>query len=356
MAAAAPEAETSLFATTLVLTIIGMSLIVWVAIVTRLVRREPLMPLWPRRAVPWSWLFTLAAFLLYIAVSVAVLMLARFLSGGGLLVAEPQTTEELTPLLASTAVAGAISTVLTLLALMMAAGASKIDLGFDTRWLKQDLLYGLAGFVTVVPVVFFIKWILLPFSQENHPLERMVREHPTPSLLFWTVVVAVVAAPWVEEFLLRVVFQGWLERCFFFRQAPQQSEALDVVDAVLVSSQPSESPFSDSRDSPNPYATPLTDFGTAQYPPSAFQATGEPEPAELHEQIVPLGWRAAAPILISSIVFAGMHVGHGIDPIPLFFLALVLGWLYQRTHRLWPCVVLHTALNATSVALLFSML
>jgi membrane protease YdiL (CAAX protease family) len=37
----------------------------------------------------------------------------------------------------------------------------------------------------------------------------------------------------------------------------------------------------------------------------------------------------------------------------LFVLALVLGWLYQRTHRLWPSVALHTALNATSVAMLF---
>ncbi|MCE9554294.1 MAG: hypothetical protein K8T91_13085, partial [Planctomycetes bacterium] len=219
LAAATPEAEASLFATTLVLTIIGMSLIVWVAIIMRLVRHEPLMPLWPRRAVPWSWLFTLAAFLLYILVSIATLVLMRFATGGGPIVVEPQTTQELTPLLASTAVAGAISTVLTLLALVTAAGATKIDLGLDSRWLKQDVFYGLAGFAAAVPVVFLIKWLLLPFSKENHPLEKMVREHSSPALLFWTVMVAVVAAPWVEEFLLRVVFQGWLERCFFPRQA-----------------------------------------------------------------------------------------------------------------------------------------
>lgn len=39
------------------------------------------------------------------------------------------------------------------------------------------------------------------------------------------------------------------------------------------------------------------------------------------------------------------------DPIPLFFLAIGLGVLYARTHRLAPCVVLHAALNATSLAL-----
>ncbi|MCE9552326.1 MAG: CPBP family intramembrane metalloprotease, partial [Planctomycetes bacterium] len=181
-------------------------------------------------------------------------------------------------------------------------------------------------------------------------------EHSSPALLFWTVMVAVVAAPWVEEFLLRVVFQGWLERCFFPRQALLQPVESDPVDAVLVPAQTDEAPIAGSLDSSNPYATPLPDYGTFQHPPSGFAGPREPDPEEPHEQIVPPGWRAAPPIIISSIVFAGLHIGHGIDPIPLFFLALVLGWLYQRTHRLWPCVVLHTALNATSVALLFSSL
>jgi membrane protease YdiL (CAAX protease family) len=39
------------------------------------------------------------------------------------------------------------------------------------------------------------------------------------------------------------------------------------------------------------------------------------------------------------------------DPLPLFFLALVLGTLYYRTHRIVPSVVLHVALNGTSLML-----
>lgn len=39
------------------------------------------------------------------------------------------------------------------------------------------------------------------------------------------------------------------------------------------------------------------------------------------------------------------------DPLPLFFLALVLGALYYRTHRIVPSIVVHAALNATSLAL-----
>jgi membrane protease YdiL (CAAX protease family) len=38
------------------------------------------------------------------------------------------------------------------------------------------------------------------------------------------------------------------------------------------------------------------------------------------------------------------------DPIPLFFLAIALGTLYQRTHRLVPSIVLHALLNSSSVA------
>ena len=40
---------------------------------------------------------------------------------------------------------------------------------------------------------------------------------------------------------------------------------------------------------------------------------------------------------------------YSLDPIPLFFLALIFGVLYHRTHRLAPSLLLHMAFNATSV-------
>ncbi len=42
------------------------------------------------------------------------------------------------------------------------------------------------------------------------------------------------------------------------------------------------------------------------------------------------------------------------DPVPLFFLALVFGLLYRRTHRIAPSLVLHMAFNATAVVLMFA--
>ena len=41
------------------------------------------------------------------------------------------------------------------------------------------------------------------------------------------------------------------------------------------------------------------------------------------------------------------------DPIPLFPLALVLGTVYYRTHRIVPAIVLHMAFNAANLLLLW---
>ena len=51
-------------------------------------------------------------------------------------------------------------------------------------------------------------------------------------------------------------------------------------------------------------------------------------------------------------VFALAHWSHGLDPIPLFLLAIGLGYLYQRTHRIVPCIVLHFLLNLCSLVAL----
>ena len=344
--AIAKDSAAMQMAGTIMLAIFGLCAIVWAMIIARLTRRQPLAPLWPRRQVPWSWWLVLLAFVLYILVTGLILEGAQVVMYGNLNGGNQNKSQQLTLVLAASAIGGFVSTLLTA-AVLNSAGANKIDLGLDTRWFRTDLLLGLAGFLAVLPVVFLIKWLLLPFSQENHPLEQVMRNQPSPSMIFWITLVAVVAAPVVEEFLLRVVFQGWLERCFFRGAQPE------VAQEVLVMEQPDDPTSPALFDASIPYAAP------PRLEASAISVSG---PLELNhwetagmetEQFVPSGWRAAMPIVISSVLFAGMHFGHGIDPIPLFFLAVVLGWLYQRTHRLWPCVVLHTALNGLSMTMMF---
>jgi membrane protease YdiL (CAAX protease family) len=55
------------------------------------------------------------------------------------------------------------------------------------------------------------------------------------------------------------------------------------------------------------------------------------------------------PILVSSFLFSVAHATSGPDPVALFVLAIVLGYVYQRTHHIVPCIVAHALFNATSM-------
>lgn len=61
----------------------------------------------------------------------------------------------------------------------------------------------------------------------------------------------------------------------------------------------------------------------------------------------------ALPILASSMMFSWAHLGHSTDPFPLFALAIVLGFIYQRTHRILPSIVAHALFNAISMVVLW---
>ncbi len=66
---------------------------------------------------------------------------------------------------------------------------------------------------------------------------------------------------------------------------------------------------------------------------------------------LPHGW---TPILVTSLVFGLAHVGHGIPSVvSLVFLGIVFGYLYQRTHRIVPCIAAHMLFNAYSMTILW---
>ena len=62
-------------------------------------------------------------------------------------------------------------------------------------------------------------------------------------------------------------------------------------------------------------------------------------------------WRPRAlwPIVVTSGLFAGMHWGQGPAPVPLFFLACGLGYLYRQTGSMMPPLVIHMILNGITV-------
>jgi membrane protease YdiL (CAAX protease family) len=236
-------------------------------------------------------------------------------------------------------VAAAISGLATSLAVLFAfvlsiafvslrTGSTFRDLGFDLSHTIRDLWLGVSSFVLIGPVVFAIQMALTHWFPSEHPLLESVRAHPSFATLTNVAVAALLVAPLIEEFLFRVLLQGWMERVATIRGGmaalvmgepapPQRSEASTALD----------------RDEPNTSVAEMPKKSAADDVPTSFF----------------LRW---LPIVCSAGVFALLHVGHGPDPIPLFVFALALGYLYQRTGRILPSLTLHFLLNGVSLVML----
>jgi membrane protease YdiL (CAAX protease family) len=167
------------------------------------------------------------------------------------------------------------------------------DVGWHVRRIPSDLRVGLAAFLATSSPVFLLQFMLSKlFRPTSHPLVTMLSEDHTAVNFVAATIAAVVAAPVVEELLFRVLLQGWLEKL------SMPTEPID----------------------PLPY-------------PGAR----------------PAYW----PMFVSALLFALAHWNHGPDPIPLFFLGLVLGYLYRQTHRLMPGVAMHACVNGFSLCILW---
>ena len=59
-------------------------------------------------------------------------------------------------------------------------------------------------------------------------------------------------------------------------------------------------------------------------------------------------WRS---MIYSSLLFAALHQSL-VAFLPIFFLAMVLAYLYEKTGSLWPSITLHIANN--TIATLFA--
>ena len=157
--------------------------------------------------------------------------------------------------------------------------------------LVRDVGLGVAGALAATPPVYALFFLLTRWFVSSHPLVEMVNKEHGLVTFAMSVLSAVIVAPLFEEFVFRVVLQGWLEK------------------------------VEDER--------------------STLPTTRRRLPAGL------------MPVAVASLVFALFHFSHGPDPVPLFFLSLVLGYLYRQTHRLWPSLAMHATFNATTLCWLW---
>lgn len=319
------------------------SLLVLFKLFERHISGQPLLQFEPRRAVPWNILAPLLIFLpalmnigiglfaeapvesvpesvaagatagvVAAATPVAPALHAASRSTAVLLsLAEHQRAADAAPpMIWLSAVALLAMVALGVLVLAKAFGADARDLGLPTSWgqLRRDALIGAAAFAASLVPIYAIFQLLTSLMRptEGHPLIEQYVTSPSLSLMAAAAMAAFIAAPIAEEVSFRMVFQGWLERVAAARRGPLPSAPADaVVDEVV-----------------------------------AERAFDQPAP----------GWW---PIAISSVVFGLAHWGHGVSPLPLVLLGAVLGYVYQRTHRLAPGIVCHMLFNGLTLLMLW---
>ncbi len=278
----------------------------WIAIGTRSVQGIPILDYELRREPPWGMWDLLVAVVMVMGPQIAVA--GYFQQDYDPDNPDPQVLKEL---LTWNAFVAVISIIAMVGYFHFRPHARLADVGLNLQQIGRQLRIGFLCFLLVAPIVFAIQatFVLVLKFESKHPLIELIQEDKSAFQL--CAFLAVVVAPISEELLFRGLLQGWLERLSLFNTE---------FDAFL--------------------------FGWRRTEELSDELSGEESP---HRYSV-----AWMPIFISSSIFALMHWSHGPDPIPLFFLAMALGYVYQRTNRLLPCMVVHACLNGTTMLLLWA--
>ncbi len=253
------------------------SLWAWLMIGQALRERRPIIHYAQRQPVPWK---GTDVFLL----SVTFLGFEILAAGGARALANGDDRTTLLWLLLCQSVVR-IAWFAFAVAYLMLRGAELTDLGWNPRHLASDLRTGCWLFLAAIVPVFIVQSFFTQYLQiqSEHPLLQLTQEQPSVSLMIWATIAAFGIAPWFEEFVFRVVLQGWLEA----EQVRLRKER-------------------------------------------EHEADNQP---------------GYAPVVIASLVFAGMHFSAGPDPVAIFVLALFLGYAYRQTHRILPSLVIHAGIN-----------
>ena len=148
-----------------------------------------------------------------------------------------------------------------------------------------DLWLGLQASLMILPPVMLISAATAYYVPYEHPVLDSLAEISTPGVFAAIFFGTGIVAPLVEELLLRVLLQGGLQGW-----ADHRSEDI------------------------------------TNWKPNAY-------------------W----PIVVTSFVFAVLHLGQGAAPIPLFFLSLGLGFLYRQTGCIAAPMIVHMVLNGVTL-------
>ena len=327
-----------------------------VLLVLRPLRVPPRLPLveWsPRRPVPWA-LFDLFALVgIWLGSQLAIAGLLRdtgWIPRGSDL--KTLTLDQRQAFIVANVAVSLAILAIGLPLISLRTGAKTRDFGFSLTDVPRDIGRGLIGLVMLAPPVYVLQAILVTvWKPSSHLLVELFKGTPNPVFFIVLFVAAAIVAPLFEELMFRVILQGFLERAFTHR-GPLWELLFDRPRGLPLAV--AAEPLPESLEPP--IAAVLAPSTGGLNPYDSPQDVSEPEfVAEVVDDQQPelRGPAAWLPIGISAIVFALMHWSHGPDWVPLTFLAAGMGYLYQRTHRLVPSLIVHAGLNALSMWMLW---
>jgi membrane protease YdiL (CAAX protease family) len=293
---------------------------------------RPILEYEPRRRVPWS-------------AGVAILAMVIPVMGVVFSAIPLERTTEVETAYDSF-ILQMLSTCVVMIAFVAAVGfflhvvthANAYDMGLPKsfRQLVDDICLGIVGCAAALLPIYVIHYVLhLAVSpEEEHPVIEELQHSPTTGMLLTGLLTVAVAAPLFEEFTFRLLLQGWLEKW--------EDEQIGYGGSQQVLPPPSV----ESLDSSDGSETVDTEEA------EEIELTVE-EPSPPHRGILPDLQHGCVPILISSTLFGLAHLGHGVSPVPLVLFGIILGYLYQRTHRIVPSMTAHALFNSYSMAMLW---
>lgn len=346
----------------------------WIWAIIRLALGLSVVPRFTPRVVPWRGAVVLLVVTLWLAVQTLGPAVYLWLRGAGGPPKGPGAGFQPGDMMIASALEN--TALLIALPLVMAAssGARPRDfLGEGGDGLRVvRALQGMAAWPLAAPVVYGMMILAVAiWGKEAHPLERAIQAEGLGEHAWVFFLASVALAPMAEELVFRGAILGWLTRVILRGRAARM--ALESPEGVAASG-PSAGEASaaapaevativlDNGSEADVTVTPLrsNDPGTFnEYAPPAasLDAPDDLTRAEVGPDAVPAWGAVAGRLLVANVLvsalFASLHYAVWPTPVPIFFLSLVLGLLYQRTGSLVAPVALHMTFNGVSTVLMF---